>query len=392
MSREESGSGGKMKRIVILVMAVFLSLTMLAACGNRADNDDGKDDSGGKDDSKPSVIQPDPERFPTREIQKEVGKDFVILQLSDIQIDSEHNNGSAENTWHQAAPLMTKMVEDVNPDMIVLIGDNIGGNHDHDLAVKLIELMDSYEVPWLPIFGNHERDIVAKDGKPGLEWMGDRFTESEYCLYDRGKTDFTPDGNYPYYGNYTVSLMEGKNTIYSFVMMDSGWLYGGFSYEQVDWYEEQVKGVSARQYGEYDLSKGNVVPTMMFFHIPIEEFGFAAKAAFGNESGKGIVPASIGSGENREEAGHEQRENVGMFDRALSLGSTTHMFCGHKHRNSASIPYNGIVTTFGVKSSYNNSHDKDMVGCTVITIADASCDVAVIQKKYTQEEFGWKPL
>lgn len=58
------------------------------------------------------------------------------------------------------------------------------------------------------------------------------------------------------------------------------------------------------------------------------------------------------------------------------LGATTHMFAGHDHVNNYSIDHNGIVLTYGVKSSTQYYHDEDMLGGTLITIsADSSVTV-----------------
>ena len=46
------------------------------------------------------------------------------------------------------------------------------------------------------------------------------------------------------------------------------------------------------------------------------------------------------------------RVNSGLFDRAVRLGSTMAMFCGHDHLNDYQVEYQGIRLVYGKSIDY----------------------------------------
>ena len=134
--------------------------------------------------------------------------------------------------------------------------------------------------------------------------------------------------------------------------------------DQVKWYKEQV----LREKKE----EGRIVPSMVFFHIPLQEYKEAYELY---ESGSSDVKYYFGS--NDEEmmdkvccSDHPSK----LFDTAKELGSTTGFFCGHDHYNNMSLEYKGMRLTYGMSIDYpampGIARDTKQRGATLITVHD----------------------
>ena len=148
-------------------------------------------------------------------------------------------------------------------------------------------------------------------------------------------------------------------------MVDSnGWtrLEMEFQKDQLDWIRHNA--------GENGLS------TLMFYHVPTEDFQDAAIAAGyqdGHETKEdrkyfeiGVdVPAKNGDfGKKKESYGPN-------FGRLLPLMKECHVdgvFVGHQHIANTSILWEGIRFTFGFKTGTYDYHDENALGGTLIRL------------------------
>ena len=130
---------------------------------------------------------------------------------------------------------------------------------------------------------------------------------------------------------------------------------------------------------------GHTVNSMLFFHIPLQEYKTATELYLeGNDEVKYFF------GENPGDHGGITNELVccfdypsKIFDKAVELCSTTAMFCGHDHYNNASIEYKGIRLTYGMSIDYlampGISKETKQRGAELITIhADSSWELKQI--------------
>jgi len=291
---------------------------------------------------------------------KKDGKDYKILLLADIQVDKENKKGKKH-----AFGLIDKLVAATNPDFIVSLGDNTQGYHSDIMAKKLSNHIAKFNIPWAVVLGNHD-----SEGRRGRPWFGNHYEASKNSLFKYGPS------NIHGVGNFTVQLKdENGDIIYSFVMFDSNTYReyeGGEGYDfihrdQINWYEWQIKGISAAQYGEFNPEENKVVPSICFFHIPLLEFDDAAKAVK-----NGDINAANVIGENKEGVA-SAKLNSGLFDVMKRLKSTTHVYCGHDHINNMSVDWQGIKLSYGLKTGRTSYHDEGMQGGTLVTIkADKS--------------------
>ena len=140
-------------------------------------------------------------------LQKEPGKDFKILNLADIQLGDMLDIGKRAYTEET----IRRLVEETKPDLITLTGDQTWTGSQRLSVRYFVELMDSFQIPWAPVFGNHDGE-----GNVDKNWIADRYMASEYCLFQKGPN------NIGGVGNYIINIMEGDKIVQSLIMMDSG--------------------------------------------------------------------------------------------------------------------------------------------------------------------------
>lgn len=272
------------------------------------------------------------------------GESIKILQLSDVQTSNLIESAIAY-------PMLKRVVKRTEPDLIVLTGDNISNGSGTAVLNTFIRLMDSFEIPWAPVFGNHD---IRSDVPP--EDICKAYEESEYCIFKRGNIEQR-------YGNYFYKVEHDGETVFSLVFMDSS--DSNFTEEQVAWYKSCIE--------ETNRESDYTVPSFAFYHIPIEET-LAAHEAYALDS-------SIGSGRQVSDV-RVQSVNTEFFDTVLALGSTKALFFGHDHRNNTQIYYKGILFCYATKTGRTVYYENDSLGANLITLhSDSSFTVEVIDGK-----------
>lgn len=283
-------------------------------------------------------------------------EDFKILMLTDTQLWTDL--GVNKKCYDE----MDKLVAETSPDLIVLPGDVLSAFASRFSINKFIKHMDSYKIPWAPVFGNHDDEIPTNS----LNWQGDRYEASEYCLFKKGPSNLYGCGN------YVLNIVEGETPVYSVYMLDNGRylnydtvgtkeIYMG--YEQIAWYEWNVLGINE--------AAGYTVPSMTFSHFAQPEFREAVeKYGVKEEDGSYTIPSEYGFGYCQYLPSAAPVKS-GFVDKCKELGSTKYIFCGHDHENNASVTDNGITYTYGLKTGpspvpWNFAKE---TGGTVITIS-----------------------
>ena len=290
----------------------------------------------------------------------------VILQLTDTQIidasqmrTPDRLGGLLPDYWgadkknERCYGYLREIITNTNPDLIIITGDIIYGEFDDNGSnlLEFISFMESFEIPWAPIFGNHDNE-----SKMGADWQSRQLEAAEHCLFLQRKIT----GN----GNYTVGIAQGGKLTRAFVMLDSNGSGGasdesmanghtqreqGFSQNQIKWYTKQVNAIKK-------VSPDTKIS--FAFHIQLDVFGDAF-AKYTTDSSKHVF---IDYDKNRQEGdfGYIERYYRGFdSDRKIwnsikELGVDS-IFVGHEHANSASIVYEGVRLQFGMKSTTYDS-------------------------------------
>ncbi len=290
------------------------------------------------------------------EIEKEPGKDFVVLNFTDIQIGS---NELAGKEGDLLVDLINTVVKETQPDLITVTGDNAG---DFLSYIQLGKIIDKLGIPWAPVMGNHDGQDV-----PWEQWCARSLTRNKNCLFKMGPKDMG-------FGNYIINVTENGKIIHTLFMMDThssaaqdgfnGTVenhgYDHFWANQFDWYKWAVKGIAA--------INGSVVESSVFMHIPVYEYRTAWAECYDKENDcykDGYKETCFGK--NREGVCAPEINN-GFFALCKELGSTKNMVVGHDHTNYSSILYDGIRLSYGLKSSTGSYWDEDVMGGTTLSI------------------------
>ena len=295
---------------------------------------------------------------------------FTILNLSDIQ-DGYPLNPITKD-------YIERTLDKVNPDLIVLTGDNISGYdalQEEDAEKAIREFMDIFQarnIKVAAVFGNHDDEETksTKDHQLSVYESYDCYIgERGFCVKDR-------------VGTYNLPIMKSDGSGYGFNLWltDSGTYntendYGGYAAvykEQIEWYKDSSAKLK-------EANGGKVVPSINFQHIIVPEIWDALKQTkliwFGrvirgknalNETTKFYALPDGAKGQLHEYPCPPYFNN-GQYDAFLEMGDVLATVSGHDHENTFEIDYKGIkiinTPTVGFHS-YNDSN----VGSRVFVI------------------------
>ncbi len=292
-------------------------------------------------------------------------RDPVVLQLTDTQIIYAENarpgrDGVHVNDWAKRNKdircynYLRETIEAVNPDLIIMTGDNVYGEFDDngEALTYLVEFMESFDIPWAPIFGNHDNE-----SKMGVDWQCEQFEKAEHCLFEQK----TLTGN----GNYSVGIVQGGEIKRVFYMLDSNGCGNvsdeslanghttrdtGFGRDQIEWYTTQI-GILKEASPDTKISFAYHIQQSIF-ELAYAQYGFNENTSSDNPI---YVDRLIGKAE--DDFGHIGSQLKGEWDadysvwngmKALGVDS---VFVGHEHCISASVVYQGVRFQFGQKST-----------------------------------------
>ena len=290
---------------------------------------------------------------------------FRIMQVADIQ-----DGPSLKLITRQ---FLREAVKRVQPDLVVLTGDNVygricqsGKKSIDELRIRsaIDDFMSIFEkagVPTAMVFGNHDAEcLVTKEEQMAIY--------SEYSCFlgiDEGE-EIYGCGTY----NLPILSSDGAKTAYNLWMFDSNmYIYDeegnrqGFDYvrqSQLDWYVKAGNELKA-------ANGGKAVPSILFQHIVVPEiYDALLEVPEGTEGaveyeGKFYVlnPENTVPGSSMREDPDPSNQNGGEFDCVKEQGDVVAMVFGHDHINSYSVKHQGIdlICTPGVGfRSYGNNN------------------------------------
>lgn len=309
-------------------------------------------------------------------LEKTAGEDFVVLNLSDIQL----NEGEALTTnADYAFDLIDELVARSQPDLITVSGDNLLGFVG---SYSTVEKLSELGIPWALVMGNHDgQDTIAED------WVAYLAANAENSLFQFGPKDMG-------FGNYIINIRQDDAIIHTLFMMDThdhsvytledGTTVEGYDHlwqNQFEWYKWAVEGLAAIE--------GRTVQSSVIFHIPVVEYTQAFEEAYDAQAGA-FRPeyADVCFGE-RNEAVCSAPVNNGFFSLVKELGSTKDIIVGHDHVNSFSVPFEGVRLSYSLKTGFGSYAEADNNGGSVLRIHDDG--TTTFEHIYvTPEELGYK--
>ena len=288
-------------------------------------------------------------------VEVETGREPVILQLTDPQIMYSE---TVEETCYS---YVRETIQATNPDLILVTGDLTYGRFDSPdggIFTDYVNFMETFEIPWAPVFGNHDNEILK-----GVDWQCQQLESAEYCLFKQN--DLT--GN----GNYSVGVLQGNKLLRTFYMLDSNGCgepseaskngkngiktSAGFGADQISWYATSMQTLKKRS-PETKFS--------MAYHIQTSDFALAYEQYEEFDSTMAEDGKSYKNPLFFDEMESAKEGDIGFYGRPpksawtlsqkhamlKSLGVDS-IFVGHEHCNSASVVYDGIRYQYGQKSS-----------------------------------------
>lgn len=317
------------------------------------------------------------------------GGDFKILHLTDI-----HLGGSSFSADKDIKALKTvyDLIEYSKPDLIIITGDLTFPMGIMSLSLnnytpvrQFCEFMRNIGIPWAFTYGNHDTENMATGTAAEIDEL---FKEQSFKTSGNLLYPYTQPGCFGRNNQIIEIRNADKSLSQALFLIDSNAYTGDgindYDYihdDQVDWYARNVKRLNEQE--------GRTVSSMLFFHIPLQEYKTAYELY---ESGSDEVTYYFG--ENGEKmidkvccSDHPSK----LFETAKELGSTKAMFCGHDHYNNLSVEYRGIRLTYGLSIDYlaMPGIDKDTAqrGAEVITLHENS-DYDIEQIHYSDIKRG----
>ncbi|BBH22226.1 phosphohydrolase [Paenibacillus baekrokdamisoli] len=258
---------------------------------------------------------------------------FTIAQFTDLH----WQNGESEDL--RTAALIQQVIDAESPDLVVFTGDVIysdGCTDPRQSFRDVVAIIERNGIPWAAVFGNHDTEsLVTREELMQVQM------EHEHCLSEAGPSDIAGEGNFV----IQVQDAEGENPVATLYFLDSGSYseipeiegYQWIQRNQIDWYVEQSKSITAANQGE-------PVPALAFFHIPLPEYKevWKKETCYGSHHEKVCCPPI----------------NSGFFSAMLDMDDVVGTFCGHDHINDYWGTLHGIRLCYGRASGYH-TYGKD---------------------------------
>ncbi|PTU18414.1 hypothetical protein P175DRAFT_0504337 [Aspergillus ochraceoroseus IBT 24754] len=251
---------------------------------------------------------------------------FKIMQLADLHLSTglgvcrepvppELVPGQGCDADPRTLEFVERLLDEEQPDMVVLSGDQVNGDTAKDAQsalFKSVKLLIDRKIPYAAIFGNHddEGDLDRTQQMTILE-------DLPYSLSSAGPEDV--DG----VGNYIVEVLgRGKtdHSALSLYLLDTHSYspderqFRGYDWikpNQIRWFKNTAQGLKAKHH-EYTYMHMNLA----FIHIPLPEFAHLDNYYRGNWSEASTAPGF----------------NSGFKD-ALEEEGILFVSCGHDHVN-----------------------------------------------------------
>jgi hypothetical protein len=278
--------------------------------------------------------------------------------------------------WENTLGLMKQLIQMVQPDCILLTGDNVMSTDTRKAWITLTNVLVEAKIPWAIVFGNHDQEY----GLTKLQII-EILSDLPYNLTENGPEDVS--GN----GNYILKIASSKSpqkTAAALYCLDSKQLqdivqvqpgkqswndWDWISFDQIDWYRKQSSILTAQNGGE-------PLPALAFFHIPIPEYNEVVDK-----------PTTVGL---KQEVVCSPPVNSGLFTALCERKDVMGIFVGHDHTNNYIGCLHNICLAYGNSTGQQASGNSNR-GCRVIELyeGERKFDTWLLQ---LYERNGWKPI
>lgn len=253
---------------------------------------------------------------------------FKIMMINDTQ-DTDRANPKLINFLNAA-------LDAENPDLVVIVGDMMSETFLFPNEKRVQKAIDNIiapindrGIPFAIAFGNHDEDVKISKERQMQMYMA---YDTCYAV-DEGDA-LTGVGTY----NLPILTNDGSKVAFNVYMMDSnsylpGGGYDGVYEDQIAWYEATGNALKAQ-------NGGQVVPSLLFQHIPVPEiFDLLTEVP-------AFTPGAVRDGKSWYMLNTDIAEGVlletpcpsavnrGQYDSWLKQGDIVGAFFGHDHVNT----------------------------------------------------------
>lgn len=337
-------------------------------------------------------------------------RELKVMHLTDVHIGGGWLCAKLDK---MAINAVANMIAVEKPDLVVVTGDiaypavyesfSINNLPPHTTFATLMESLGVY---WTVTFGNHDSEFYSPYDRAEVS----EFYSSEdfkYCLYQEGSEDIYGCGNAVINvknsdGIITQSIFTIDSNAYTGdgLIEMLAWEYDNIHDNQIAWYKTNMENISKYNASFIEnmenkdelLEKYGKANSLLFFHIPIEEY----KDAWREYSENGFkntenIKLIYGTASETGRVVFNSDTPTNLFETMQGLGGKHGIFCGHDHVNNFSIDYKGIRLTYGMSIDYIAYADIDTFGsqrgCTVITVKpDGTFDC--VAENYYQDKYA----
>ncbi|MBE5818055.1 MAG: hypothetical protein E7312_03265 [Clostridiales bacterium] len=302
-------------------------------------------------------------------LNKQPNKDFIILNLSDPQLNNEDWEDKSLNKDILINTVNT-LIKRVSPDLITVTGDLAEFNCIQSLY-NFTEFIDSFNIPWACVLGNHDNEFDTSV-------LLDAICTKKNSLFEQGDPNMGC-------GNYAIAIKEAETVVTALFMMDTHdnipgtkpngepfMPWGRLIPSQIEWYSNTVN----------ELKQKGCLDAAVFVHIPIYAYREAMKSAY-NTNQKPFLSTTVEDSYGTEcwNEGYEDSFGVcwnewvdssetddKMLDAMLDSGITKHIVCGHDHDNNFVIKHKGVKFIYSTKTGAGHAWYPPLNGGTVLTV------------------------
>jgi hypothetical protein len=325
---------------------------------------------------------------------------FKIMLIGDVHESYDMHSDNAADKAEDMTALMTKAIDELKPDFVVFLGDNARAGNEMEMRSvisRIVYPVSLKDIPMDFVFGNHDRECDVS-----LETQVKLYNEHDNCYLFDADPSITGCGNH----NLLIKSSDGSKDILNLWFIDSNNLADGESKsddvnttyydwvheDQIEWYKKTAEEIAEK-------NGGNVVPALLFQHIPVpEEYELLreakpyelldsvkghAKWSDKNYVLKPQVEGYLGEGPC------SPCVNSGEFAAWKEVGDIMGAFFGHDHMNDFAGYVDGILLAQSKTAGFRPYTDGCRSGVRLITIDENNIE-NIDTKMYHFKEFGLK--
>ena len=249
---------------------------------------------------------------------------FRIAQFTDIH----WNNNSPKCV--QTTRIIQHVLATEKPDLAILTGDIVTDLPEKEGWLAVTKIFIDAKMPFAVTLGNHDSEREIK-----RDYIFELLKTLPFFVGEKGAGLFGC-------GNYTIPVKgsDGKEVAAVLYCIDSNdypqdkriGSYDWIKFDQIEWYRKTSDQFTA-------LNKKMVVPSLMFFHIPLIEYN----KVVGKKTTVGIKNEAVAASDI----------NSGMFASLVEKRDVMGVFAGHDHDNNYIGVEHDIALAYGQATGYD---------------------------------------